>query len=227
MCWSARPSGWQRQAGRDYRPIASFGPEWRQQPIASTGDSARRVTVRSFFLEARHEPADVYRFLRAADLCYVGSLHDGMNLVAKEFVVRARRRAGRAGPEQLCRSGRAAQRRDDRQPVRRRRLGSGPRLRAAHERRGTSEADARDAIRRRRVQHILVGGQMLQDAARVRRDGFNERDQVSGLQFRATRFLRTPQRPYVASGFSRTPGSTRKHEASHDDSGRPADPRAA
>jgi trehalose-6-phosphate synthase len=37
-------------------------------------------------LEAHHEPADVYRFLRAADICYVGSLHDGMNLVAKEFV---------------------------------------------------------------------------------------------------------------------------------------------
>jgi trehalose 6-phosphate synthase len=37
-------------------------------------------------LEARHEPPDVYRFLRAADVCYVGSLHDGMNLVAKEFV---------------------------------------------------------------------------------------------------------------------------------------------
>jgi trehalose 6-phosphate synthase len=37
-------------------------------------------------LEAHYEPADVYRFLRAADLCYVGSLHDGMNLVAKEFV---------------------------------------------------------------------------------------------------------------------------------------------
>ena len=36
--------------------------------------------------ETRHEPAEVYRFLRAADLCYVGSLHDGMNLVAKEFV---------------------------------------------------------------------------------------------------------------------------------------------
>ena len=28
----------------------------------------------------------MYRFLRAADVCYVGSLHDGMNLVAKEFV---------------------------------------------------------------------------------------------------------------------------------------------
>jgi trehalose 6-phosphate synthase len=37
-------------------------------------------------LDSHHEPADVYRFLRAADVCYVGSLHDGMNLVAKEFV---------------------------------------------------------------------------------------------------------------------------------------------
>jgi trehalose 6-phosphate synthase len=37
-------------------------------------------------LESHHEPAEVYRFLRAADVCYVGSLHDGMNLVAKEFV---------------------------------------------------------------------------------------------------------------------------------------------
>ena len=32
------------------------------------------------------EPADVFRFYRAADLCYVSSLHDGMNLVAKEYV---------------------------------------------------------------------------------------------------------------------------------------------
>lgn len=37
-------------------------------------------------LEKRHDAGDVYRFYRAADLCYVGSLHDGMNLVAKEFV---------------------------------------------------------------------------------------------------------------------------------------------
>ena len=37
-------------------------------------------------LEAHHSPSEVYRFYRAADLCYVGSLHDGMNLVAKEFV---------------------------------------------------------------------------------------------------------------------------------------------
>ena len=33
-----------------------------------------------------HEPVDVNRYYRAADVCMVTSLHDGMNLVAKEFV---------------------------------------------------------------------------------------------------------------------------------------------
>ena len=33
-----------------------------------------------------HEPHAVYEYFRAADLCVVSSLHDGMNLVAKEFV---------------------------------------------------------------------------------------------------------------------------------------------
>jgi trehalose 6-phosphate synthase len=33
-----------------------------------------------------HEPPAVFRFYRAADFCYVSSLHDGMKLVAKEFV---------------------------------------------------------------------------------------------------------------------------------------------
>jgi trehalose 6-phosphate synthase len=37
-------------------------------------------------MSAHHEPPTVYRYYRAADLCYVSSLHDGMNLVAKEFV---------------------------------------------------------------------------------------------------------------------------------------------
>ena len=36
--------------------------------------------------ERHHEAPEVYRLYRAADFCYVGSLHDGMNLVAKEFV---------------------------------------------------------------------------------------------------------------------------------------------
>ena len=33
-----------------------------------------------------HEPEQVFTLFRAADLCVVSSLHDGMNLVAKEFV---------------------------------------------------------------------------------------------------------------------------------------------
>ncbi len=37
-------------------------------------------------LRAHHEPQTVFRYYRAADLCYVSSLHDGMNLVAKEFI---------------------------------------------------------------------------------------------------------------------------------------------
>lgn len=37
-------------------------------------------------LRSHHEPPAVFRYYRAADLCYISSLHDGMNLVAKEFV---------------------------------------------------------------------------------------------------------------------------------------------
>jgi trehalose-6-phosphate synthase len=37
-------------------------------------------------LDRHHQPSEVFRYYRAADVCYVSSLHDGMNLVAKEFV---------------------------------------------------------------------------------------------------------------------------------------------
>ena len=37
-------------------------------------------------LRSHHEPPEVFRYYRASDLCYVSSLHDGMNLVAKEYV---------------------------------------------------------------------------------------------------------------------------------------------
>ncbi|HEX2880801.1 MAG TPA: trehalose-6-phosphate synthase [Polyangiaceae bacterium] len=47
------------------------------------GDAEYRPII---LLRAHHEPPTVFRYYRAADLCYVSSLHDGMNLVAKEFV---------------------------------------------------------------------------------------------------------------------------------------------
>ncbi len=38
------------------------------------------------FLKGHHSHDEIYKFYRIADLCMVTSLHDGMNLVAKEFV---------------------------------------------------------------------------------------------------------------------------------------------
>ncbi len=34
----------------------------------------------------QHASREVYEYFRAADLCFISSLHDGMNLVAKEFI---------------------------------------------------------------------------------------------------------------------------------------------
>ena len=39
------------------------------------------------FINRHCQPPEIFRYYRAADICYVSSLHDGMNLVAKEFVV--------------------------------------------------------------------------------------------------------------------------------------------
>ncbi len=39
------------------------------------------------YLKAHHSHEEIDRYYRAADLCMVTSLHDGMNLVAKEFVI--------------------------------------------------------------------------------------------------------------------------------------------
>jgi trehalose 6-phosphate synthase len=46
----------------------------------SAGYTPVRLLIR------HHEPTEVFELFRAADLCIVSSLHDGMNLVAKEFV---------------------------------------------------------------------------------------------------------------------------------------------
>jgi trehalose 6-phosphate synthase len=41
----------------------------------------------AIILQARHhEPQEVWHYYRGSDVCFVSSLHDGMNLVAKEFV---------------------------------------------------------------------------------------------------------------------------------------------
>jgi trehalose-6-phosphate synthase len=37
-------------------------------------------------LAEHHDTEDVFQYFRAADVCFVSSLHDGMNLVAKEYI---------------------------------------------------------------------------------------------------------------------------------------------
>ncbi len=64
--------------------------ELRERVVALAERVNRRFATATWrpihLIEEHHEPREVYRLLRAADVCYVGSLHDGMNLVAKEFV---------------------------------------------------------------------------------------------------------------------------------------------
>ena len=53
------------------------------------------------FLVAHHDGPTVYAFLKMASVCVVSSLHDGMNLVAKEFVAAQ----GEPGPDASVESG--------------------------------------------------------------------------------------------------------------------------
>ena len=66
-----------------YRAARAQLRETRTRVNSRFGTHSHRPIV---LLEAHHEHAEVYRFYKAADLCHVGSLRDGMNLVAKEFV---------------------------------------------------------------------------------------------------------------------------------------------
>ena len=55
-------------------------------PPGSTTGSRATITLPFILKIEHHEPEQVYEYYRAADVCIVSSLHDGMNLVAKEFV---------------------------------------------------------------------------------------------------------------------------------------------
>lgn len=69
--------------------IAQYGDILRQ-----VRDQAQRINTKFraakakpiVFLEGHHNREEIMRWYRAADICMVTSLHDGMNLVAKEFI---------------------------------------------------------------------------------------------------------------------------------------------
>jgi trehalose 6-phosphate synthase len=68
---------------QSYRDVAVRVREAARRVNARFGDGVWRPVV---LLEEAWSPAEVCTLLRAADACCVTSLHDGMNLVAKEFV---------------------------------------------------------------------------------------------------------------------------------------------
>jgi trehalose 6-phosphate synthase len=58
-----------------------------EQLVAEVNGRHRRGDFQPIRLVARHhEPDEVFELFRASDMCIVSSLHDGMNLVAKEYV---------------------------------------------------------------------------------------------------------------------------------------------
>lgn len=74
-------------------PSRSCIPEYQQfeQKVRDLAESInRRFDVDGpppiILVVQHHKSAMVYEYYRAVDLCFVSSLHDGMNLVAKEFI---------------------------------------------------------------------------------------------------------------------------------------------
>ncbi len=108
-------------------------------------------------LEEHHTQAHVNLFLRAADFCYVGSLHEGMNLVAKEFVSARDDERGVLAAQRLRRRGPRTDRRPEHQPVRHRRCGVGDRPGVDDESRGASRPHAAHAIGGGGVQRLALG----------------------------------------------------------------------
>jgi trehalose 6-phosphate synthase len=72
-----------RSGLQSYRDTATRVREAAQHVNARFGDGSWRPVE---LIEDAWSPAEVFTLLRAADVCCVTSLHDGMNLVAKEFV---------------------------------------------------------------------------------------------------------------------------------------------
>ena len=117
----------------------------------------RRLPARSSCCARTTSRRAVFRFYRAADLCYVSSLHDGMNLVAKEFVAA---RDDERGVLVLSQFTGAARELTEALIVNPYDLGRGERgagRGARHAGRGAAGPDARDAGLRRRVQRLPLG----------------------------------------------------------------------
>ena len=95
---------------------------------------------------------------RAADICVVSSVQDGMNLVAKEFVCAQKGRLGRSAAERVHRRGGRAEGRHPDQSVRRGRSQTGPLPGTGHGTARTGAAAGPDAEAGRGQHHPRLAG---------------------------------------------------------------------
>ena len=105
-----------------------------------------------------HTPKDVAALYRATDVCVVSSLHDGMNLVAKEFVASRSRQPRRAAAVEVRGRGPRALRRPAGQPVCAGRVRRRAALGAVDGSRRGRAADAVPAIAGVRPYGLRLGG---------------------------------------------------------------------
>ena len=75
-----------RLRAASYRPTRRCSSIPTQKWSASTANSREGDWRPIVLIDEHQEPLRVFELYRAADFCLVNSLHDGMNLVAKEFV---------------------------------------------------------------------------------------------------------------------------------------------
>jgi trehalose 6-phosphate synthase len=78
------------QLAQPSRPRLSTYRKARLRILETAERINRRFSAHEYgpivLAEAHHSQTTVAKYFRAADICVVGSLHDGMNLVSKEFV---------------------------------------------------------------------------------------------------------------------------------------------
>ena len=139
---------------------------WRPSPTKLNGKWSAGAYRPIVLLRSHHEPAAIFRYYRASELCYVSSLHDGMNLVAKEFVAARDDERGRSRVEPIYRGGARSYRGPHRQSLRFAPSKRGIGLGAADAGRRATRANAIDEKTRSGVQRLSMGGK---DAGRCRR----------------------------------------------------------
>ena len=128
------------------------------------------------FLKRHHSHEEITRYYRAASVCLVTSLHDGMNLVAKEFVASRADDRGVLILSTFAGAALRAFRRVARESVRHHAVERGDPLGARNAGNGAGQANAMDAARGEGTQHLPVGGKPAQ-----RSDGDpNRSDRPSG-----------------------------------------------